>query len=172
MLTKLCWQPAGRIKQTNPHNIDRTTQRPPRALFFCLKETQMLNIYDDQTAAAVLGGDLDPHLRALIEGHLFTAKENGLSDLTHIAVIQPGDTEREIREELGFSPLDNPLTGKRFGEPGFRPNWDWLEVHPACFELIYTVGDSGFAYVLLAAKKSGPLAQLCRQFGLRGGLEN
>lgn len=88
--------------------------------------------------------------------------------MTHIAVIEPGDTEMAIIEALGFSPLDNPLTGKRFGDPGFCPHWDWLEVHPAWFELLYTVGDSGAAYFLLAAKRSGPVAQLCRQFG-RGG---
>jgi hypothetical protein len=132
----------------------------------------MLSIYDQQTAATVLGGDLDPDLRELIEGHLTTAKENGLSAMTHIAVIEPDDTEATIEEELGFSPLHNPLTGKRFGDQGFRPHWDWLEVHPAWFELLYTVGDSGFAYILLAAKRSGPVAQLCRQFGLRGGPES
>jgi hypothetical protein len=123
----------------------------------------MLNIYDQQTAAVVLGGDLDPHLRALIEGHLFTAKENGLSAMTHIAMIEPGDTETTIINELGFSPLDNPLTGKRFGDRGLRPHWDWLEVHPQYFELIYTVGDSGFAFILYVGKNQSPIAQICSE---------
>jgi hypothetical protein len=151
---------------TEPTHVPQHSVRLGR-YFFCLKEITMLNIYDQQTAAVVLGGDLDPHLHALIEGHLFTAKENGLSAMTHIAVIEPGDTETAIINELGFSPLDNPLTGKRFGDRGFRPHWDWLEVHPAWFELIYTVGDSGFAYILLAAKGSGPVTQLCQHFGQR-----
>lgn len=128
----------------------------------------MLNIYDQQTAAAVLGGDLDPDLRALIEGHLSIAKKTDLLAVTHIAVIQSNDTEATILEELGFSPLHNPLSGKRFGDSDFSPHWDWLEVHPAWFELIYTVGDSGFAYILLAAKRSGPVSQFCQHFGRVG----
>jgi hypothetical protein len=125
----------------------------------------MLNIYDQQTAAVVLGGDLDPDLRALIEGHLFTAKENGLSAMTHIAVIEPDDTETTIIEALGFSPLDNPLTGKRFGDQGFRPHWDWLEVHPGWYELLYCVGDSGFAWILFLRDDDAVFAKLCRGWG-------
>ena len=121
----------------------------------------MLNIYDEQTAATVLGGDLTPDLRDLIESCLSRAEENGLSAMTHIAVIEPGDTEEAIVDELGFSPLHNPLTGRRFGQRGFTPNWNWLAVHPAWFELIYTVGNSGFAVIIFAPTSAGALAQMC-----------
>ncbi|MXP47439.1 hypothetical protein GRI43_08600 [Altererythrobacter luteolus] len=122
----------------------------------------MISIYDQHTG---LAQNLPTDLRDLIEGHLITAKENGLSDLTHIAVIDEGDTEEVIVQELGFSPLHNPLTGKRFGEPDFEPNWDWLEVHPDWFELIYTVGDSGFAFVLFVSRTDGLVSRLCGHFG-------
>ena len=124
----------------------------------------MLTIYDDQTA---LPRDLPADLRTLIEGHLTSAREQGLAELTHIAVIQPHDTEEVIANELGFSPFHNSLTGKRYGQAGFQPNWDWLEVHPGWFELIYTVGDSGFAFVLFTEKGESELARMCESFTRR-----
>lgn len=124
----------------------------------------MLTINDDQTA---LPHDLPADLRTLIEGHLASAREQGLAALTHIAVIQPHDTESEIIEELGFSPFHNPLTGKRYGEAGFVPNWDWLEVHPGWSELIYTVGDSGFAFIVFVEKDESQLARMCESFARR-----
>lgn len=124
----------------------------------------MLSIYDDQTA---FPHDLTADLRALIEGHLTSAREQGLAELTHIAVIQPHDTENDIIDELGFSPFHNPLTGKRYGEAGFVPNWDWLEVHPGWFELIFTVGNSGFAFILFVEKGESQLARMCDSFARR-----
>lgn len=124
----------------------------------------MLSIYDQQSAAAVLGGDLDPTLRALIEGHLTTAKENGLSELTHIAILEPADTEQTMIDELGFTPLVNPISEKRFGQAGFEPAWDWLEVHTAWYEMLYCIGDCGFAVILYVGKNQSAVAQMCSKF--------
>jgi hypothetical protein len=123
----------------------------------------MISIYDKTTAATALAQNLPADMRDLIEGHLATAKENGLSELTHIAVIEEGDSEATMIEELGFSPLHNPLTGERFGDPGFSPHWDWLEIHPAWHEMLYCVGDSGFAFVLYVAKNQSLVAQMCSE---------
>ncbi|MEP5759985.1 MAG: hypothetical protein ABJ327_11905 [Litoreibacter sp.] len=108
----------------------------------------MISIFDEQTSPQNLPTDL----RDLIEGHPITAQESGLSEHTHIAVIEKGDTEQTWTDQLGFSPLHDPFTGRRFGEPCFEPNWDWLEVHRSWFELIYTVGDDGFAFILFVEK--------------------
>lgn len=113
----------------------------------------MITIHNEEDAA----GLTDQELRTLVEGHLRTAKERGLETLTHLAVLGEGD---DLEAELGFTPLHNPLTGLSYGQEGFSPNWDWLEVHSGWFELIYTVGDSGFAFILFVRK--GPIAELCR----------
>ena len=103
----------------------------------------MITIYNEHDARKLS----DPDLRSLVKGHLATARENGLEDLTCIAVVEPNDSEAAIVGELGFSPLANPLTETRFGDPDFNPAWDWLEVHCGWYELIFTVGDDGFAYI-------------------------
>ena len=87
----------------------------------------MLSIFDEHTIPQNLPSDL----RALIDGHLVTAKESGLLGMTNFAVIQPHGTE-----EAGLGLAEN------------APNWDWLEVHPGWYELGYIIGDKGFAVIL------------------------
>jgi len=126
----------------------------------------MITIYDEQDAQALA----DDSLRELAQGHLTTAKENGLENLTCIAVIEPADSEQTIIEELGFSPLRNPLSEICFGDPGFSPSWDWLEVHSGWYELIFTVGDDGFAYIIFVpiGAKENDLSRMCEIYGGTG----
>ncbi|QXQ06835.1 hypothetical protein KX816_01850 [Sphingosinicellaceae bacterium] len=90
-----------------------------------------------------------------------------LTELTHILVVQPGDTEADIIDEIGLSPVINFIDGHRYGEAGFQPSWDWLHDVGGWFELIYTVGDTGFAYVLLIQDDEGvdpELLGMCREY--------
>ena len=48
-----------------------------------------------------------------------------------------------------------------------RSSWGWLAALDGWFELIVTVGDSGFAYVLLIEDADGTLPELlamCRRY--------
>lgn len=125
----------------------------------------MITIYNENDALVLT----DPELRELVRGQLTTAKENGLDNLTCIAVVEPADSEQTIIDELGFSPLQNPLTETRFGDPDFIPAWDWLETHRGWYELIFTVGDGGWAFIIFTPKSEGAeqtgLAELCRALG-------
>ena len=123
----------------------------------------MITIYDEQDAQVLA----DDTLRELVRGHITTAKENGLENQTCIAVIEPADSEQIILDELGFSPLRNPLSETRFGAPDFSPAWDWLEVHLGWYELIFTVGDDGFAYIIFVpiGAKESDLTRLCERYG-------
>jgi hypothetical protein len=109
----------------------------------------MITIYTEQDAQALT----DEVLLRLVRRHLITAKENGLENLTCIAVIEPADREQTIIDELGFSPLRNTLSETLFGDPGFSPSWDWLEIHSGWYELIFTVGDDGFAYIVFVSRQ-------------------
>tara|TARA_Y100001001_G_scaffold164346_1_gene196187 strand:- start:1984 stop:2370 length:387 start_codon:yes stop_codon:yes gene_type:complete len=128
----------------------------------------MITIYNEHDARKLS----DPDLRSLVQGHLTTAKENGLQDLTCIAVVEPQDNQSAIVHELGFSPLVNPLSETRFGDPAFSPAWDWLEVHRGWYELIFTVGNDGFAYILFVPANSevNAFTQACARYA--GGPEN
>jgi len=131
----------------------------------------MLSLYDYASIQAALAGPLDSKLRTLLARHasLLTTPYD-LTELTHILVIQPGDSEEAIVGEIGLSPLANPIDGARYGGAGFCPYWDLLVNHNGWFELIITIGDSGFAYILFIQDAAGVdplLLQLCRSFALR-----
>jgi len=93
------------------------------------------------------------------------ATEGDLLDLTHIVVVQDGDTEEALKAELGFSPLMHPIDGTRFGQAGFHPYWDWLADLGGWHEMIISIGNSGFAVIVLIERDSGAVSDMCGQFG-------
>jgi hypothetical protein len=131
----------------------------------------MLSLHDSASREEALRLPLASNLRDLLTIHLLQAERNGLLDLTHILAIQPGDTEKAIIEELGWSPLADPISGARFGAEDFAPYWDWLRDANGWFEMIVTIGDSGFAAILLIedAQETLPdLHTLCRTSSREG----
>lgn len=129
----------------------------------------MLSLFDRVSIERALALPLDVKLRQLLAtrvANLVTA-DFDLTDMTNFLIVEPGGTEAEIKEEIGLSPLVNPIDGARYGAGDFQPYWDWLEDHDGWFELIVTVGNSGFAYVLLVQDADGvdvDLLALCRHY--------
>lgn len=106
---------------------------------------------------------LSDELRTIITDRLTDAASIGLADQTHITVVQAGDTEHDIEQELGWSPMVNPLSGERFGSRDFTPYWAWLQDLGGWYELLHPVGNSGFAYILLIEKQQGEFSSMCEQ---------
>lgn len=132
----------------------------------------MLSIYDGATALMALDQPLDPVLRNIINDRLTDAAAIGLADQTHIIVIQVGDTEAMVVREIGWSPLIDPMSEARYGEPDFQPYWAWFQDLGGWYELLHTVGNSGFAYIFLIEQAAGTVPELldmCREFGTKGG---
>lgn len=95
----------------------------------------------------------------LVDRHADTV-QCGLQGLTHVLVVEAGDHESDIVDAVGFSPLASRIDGIRN-----QPDWDWIEQHEGWWELLYTVGNDGFAYILLVEDAGGEptaLAALCR----------
>ncbi len=116
-------------------------------------------------AAAPTTASIDPALRRLLADRVHDWSATGLLGLTHLLVVEAGDTEEALVEAIGFSPLVNPLDGLRFGADGFVTPWDWLEEHDGWLELMMTIGDSGYALFLLVAHADGvasDLRSMCR----------
>ena len=121
----------------------------------------MLNLPDLDSQYAALNQPLDCKLHDLLAGRIKDSLALDLGDLTHIVVIQPRDTEADIIEALGFSPLVSSINGLHL-----EPDWDWMERHEGWFELVYTVGNSGFAYLVFVQDGEGVLPDLltlCRE---------
>ncbi len=121
----------------------------------------MLIIHDRASLAHVLALDLDPQLRQLLERRLaaMVTPYGDLTDATEFCLISANDLEAEVEEELGFSPLVEPITGARFGSEGFEPYWDHLVRHDGWFELAISYG-STFASVLLIQDGGGAMSDL------------
>ena len=128
----------------------------------------MLSFHDASAiASAPSTSSIDLALSQLLADRVQDWAATDLLDLTHLAVIQTGDTEAAIVDEVAFSPLVNPLDGRRFGSKGFEPCWDWLERHAGWFEMIVTVGNDGFAFVLFIQDSDGidpQLRRLCQSY--------
>ncbi len=122
----------------------------------------MMHFYDRADFARALSLDLDPRLHALLAERIGNLTED-LIDYTEYLVVEPGDTEADIVRHIGLSPLIEPMDGIRFGEPGFRPHWDYLAAHDGWFELIFTFG-STFAYVVFVQDVEGGPAELRKMF--------
>ena len=60
---------------------------------------------------------LETRVHRLLTDRVEQCRSTGLLDRTHILIIEPGDTEEGIAQEIGFSPLVNPMD---YGDPGFR----------------------------------------------------
>ena len=97
----------------------------------------------------------DPKLKNLLTDRVQDWKARGLLDLTHLAIIEVGDTDVSIIDELAFSPLVNPLDGLRYGMEGFVLPFDYAEDHGGWFELVMTIGNSGHAVVIFIRDRDG-----------------
>ncbi|MBA3510454.1 hypothetical protein [Sphingomonas sp.] len=123
-------------------------------------------------AAAPSTASIDPTLKRLLADRVHDWTATGLLDLTHLLVVEAGDTEESIVEAAGFSPLTNTLDGRRFGSAGFEPQFEWLSDVGGHYELIQTVGNDGFAFHIFIPDREGvdpELLALCRNYSDTGG---
>jgi hypothetical protein len=119
----------------------------------------MIDLPDMEAVRAALSQPLKPELKTLLSDRLAGTESCGLARHTHVLVIEAGDTEADIIDAVGFSPLASRIDGNRN-----QPDWDWMERHEGWWEALYCVGDSGFAFILLIEDADcSPFAQLCRK---------
>lgn len=128
----------------------------------------MLHLYDRATMAYALTLDLDPELHRLLTERIASLRTDkyDLTDDTEFIVIQPGDSEDDLIQHVGFTPLTEPIDGVRFGSPDFNPFWDWLIGHPGWWEMSVSFG-STFAYILFIQHADGiepDLAAMCAHY--------
>jgi len=127
----------------------------------------MLTITDGGSLSRALSTSIDPRLKRLLTDRIRQLDFEDLSTTARFVIVQPGDTLNDLECELGFSVLQNPADGSRFGDPDFSPGWEWVADHGHCFELVFIFDDSGFAHVVLLENSHGvdpQLLELCRLY--------
>lgn len=92
-------------------------------------------------------------LRTILNEIAHQAAKAGPPDLTHILMVEPGDTEEAIKREIRFSPLVSPLDGARYGDPGFEPYWSHLIQRNGWHKLTVAISNDG--YVFCSARRLG-----------------
>lgn len=121
----------------------------------------MLNLPTIAELQLAVEATADPVLKRLLADRLADTINCGLQELTEVLIVEAGDSEQAIVHAIGFSPLVSRIDGVRNS-----PDWDWIERHTGWWELLYTVGNDGFAFIVLVEDSEGlPLADLCRRSG-------
>lgn len=123
----------------------------------------MLSLPDAAAVESVLHRPLNKELRAILSTQLDQMVARGLADLTHLVVIQDGDSEADVIEACGWSPLVHPIDETRYGERDFTPYWAWLQDLGNWYEIIHPVGNSGFAYVFIIERGGTPFSAMCEE---------
>ena len=119
----------------------------------------MYDLPNIEALRAVLDQPLPSSLKTLLADRLADTVHCGLQDYTHVVVVEAHDPECALVEALGFSPLQTRIDNLRNAL-----DCDWLEHHDGWWELLYTVGNEGFAYIVLVEDAdASPLARLCRK---------
>lgn len=121
----------------------------------------MKSYADQQALLAALQQPIPHALKTAISNALAV----NLGELTHILVITTDDTEQDIIDEIGWSPLQNLHDEIRYRQPGFQPYWACLTLRDGYFELIHPVGNDGFAWVLVIEDAGeSDLLSMCREY--------
>lgn len=69
-----------------------------------------------------------------------------------IFLVQPGDSIAQVELATGCDLISDPFTSVQFGDPDFRPNFELLEEHAFCFEMVFVPGDGDFGIVIIIPK--------------------
>lgn len=69
-----------------------------------------------------------------------------------IFLVEPGDGIAQVEIATGCDLISDPFTSVRFGNPAFRPNFELLEEHAFCFEMVFVPGDGEFGIVIIIPK--------------------
>ena len=125
---------------------------------------------DEEDFACALDSWPDQELVQLLQLRLaFYAEYDDLdlSELFKLILIEPGDTLEELNLEFNGGFLINHFSGRRYGDPGFKPAFEVLEEYPGFYAMLFCEGDGGFGIEVMAPKSTGidpRLLNLCSQF--------
>ncbi|WP_150294602.1 hypothetical protein [Sphingobium estronivorans] len=107
----------------------------------------MLSFSDTFALRRALVQPLPGTIQGLLRLRINRILADGLGDYTHLVVLTAEDTEAMLVADIGFSPLEHD--GLRYGAPGFIRRWDILHNHGGWFEMVFCIGNGGWAVVLL-----------------------
>ena len=83
-------------------------------------------------------------------------------------VVETGDTAEALEAATGVSIFTNPFDGLRYGHPDFVPVTEFIESHPACFEMAFQLSDESAVAIFVPKHPSidPELTAFCTAFAV------
>jgi hypothetical protein len=113
----------------------------------------------------------DPDIRSLLslrmdqlgDGEPYNPQVYG-----ELYVAEEFDTAETLEAATGVFITTNPFDGRRHGHPDFAPVCEFIEVHPACFELVFIMSDEGAVAIFVPKHPSidRELTAFCTAFAV------
>ena len=87
------------------------------------------------------------------------------AELGYFVVVEPQDTIAELEATHRIAITTGYCCTVNYGQPGFIPSFELIEVHEASYELVFILSDSGFGVTLFVPKLPvTELVRFCREF--------
>lgn len=112
----------------------------------------------------------DPAMAQVLANHVQFVREYEdyeVSELFNALMVEPGDTLETIDAAMERQFLVNYYSGKRLGDPGFKPCFETLEEHSTFYEMFFIQSDEGFGVAVLVPKRPDidpQILAMCAQF--------
>ncbi len=124
---------------------------------------------DEEDFACALDSWVDQELVQLLQSRLavYAEYEEPLRELFKLILVEPGDTLDDLDREFNGAFLINHYSGRRYGDPAFKPALEVLEEYPGFYAMLFCEGDGGFGIEVIVPKASDidpRLLSLCAQF--------
>jgi hypothetical protein len=124
---------------------------------------------DEEDFACAFDSWADPELVQLLQSRLafYADYEEPLADLYKLILVEPSDTLAVLDGEFNGAFLINHFSGRRYGDPGFKPTFEVLEEYPGFYAMLFCEGDGGFGVEVIVPKSTDidtRLLSLCAQF--------
>ena len=124
---------------------------------------------DEEDFACALDSWADQELVQLLQSRLafYADYEEPLADLYKLILVEPDDTLEGVDDEFNGAFLINHYSGRRYGDPAFKPAFEVLEEYPGFYAMLFCEGDGGFGIEVIVPKSvdiDTRLLSLCAQF--------
>ena len=114
-----------------------------------ITDSQLRDLIEQRFEDICDGDDFDPDLHG------------------HFIVVEPGDSVEALEKESGCPILRSYIGNARYGDPEFKPVFECLEEHDACYEMVFVPGDGDFGIVIFIPSLEGidpDLLAMCAEY--------
>ena len=126
----------------------------------------MLVLRDPSIASSIADNGIrelvEQRFKDICDGEKYEADLHGF-----MIVVEPGDSVDALEEESGCPILRSYIGNARYGDPEFKPVFECLEEHDACYEMVFVRGDGDFGIVIFIRKQDGidpELLAMCAEY--------